>query len=172
MMDAITDCFRNIARLTAATPRQSGGRVLNQHRYVHDPARQRTRQYRADGSYVDYRYDGRGRVRRRVDYIRNSRAREWQISMSPGQWQAATEVRHIYFGILVHQEWNSSNTPTVLYTRDTHQKPPSLPLDTPVFPAGLGDDAREEQDPNWGIKGIQLYDVLCERAPCVKKGRH
>jgi RHS repeat-associated protein len=55
-------------------------------------------------------YDGRQRLRKRVDYTWNTQY---------GQWQVSAETRYIYAGNLVIQERNSSNTPTVSYVRGT-----------------------------------------------------
>jgi RHS repeat-associated protein len=58
----------------------------------------------------DYTYDGRQRLRKRVDYTWNTQYSQWQVS---------AETRYIYAGNLVIQERNSSNTPTVSYVRGT-----------------------------------------------------
>jgi RHS repeat-associated protein len=57
----------------------------------------------------DYVYDGRGRLRKRVDYTWNT--------YPPGSWQVSGEIRHVYDGMRVIQERNSANTPNVSYTR-------------------------------------------------------
>ncbi len=54
----------------------------------------------------DFSYDGLGRVRVRTDYTWNS-----------GSWVVSATIRYIYDGNRVIQERNSSNTPTVAYTR-------------------------------------------------------
>jgi RHS repeat-associated protein len=58
----------------------------------------------------EYTYDGRQRLRKRVDYTWNTQYSQWQVS---------AETRYIYAGNLVIQERNSSNTPTVSYVRGT-----------------------------------------------------
>jgi RHS repeat-associated protein len=58
----------------------------------------------------EYTYDGRQRLRKRVDYT-------WNTQYS--QWQASAETRFIYMGNLVIEERNSGNTPTVGYVRGT-----------------------------------------------------
>lgn len=54
----------------------------------------------------DFTYDGKMRLRRRIDY-----------TYSAGTWVVAGETRYIYDGMVVVQERNSSNVPTVSYTR-------------------------------------------------------
>jgi RHS repeat-associated protein len=66
--------------------------------------------YSSARSRSDYTYDGRQRLRKRVDYT-------WSTQYS--QWQVSAETRYIYAGNLVIQERNSSNTPTVSYVRGT-----------------------------------------------------
>jgi RHS repeat-associated protein len=56
----------------------------------------------------EYTYDGRQRLRKRVDYTWNTQYSQWQVS---------AETRFLYMGNLVIQERNSSNTPTVSYVR-------------------------------------------------------
>jgi RHS repeat-associated protein len=58
----------------------------------------------------DYTYDGRQRLRKRVDYIWNTQY---------GQWQLSADTRYLYVGDLVVQERNGANTPTVSYVRGT-----------------------------------------------------
>jgi RHS repeat-associated protein len=58
----------------------------------------------------EYTYDGRQRLRKRVDYTWNTQYSQWQVS---------AETRYIYAGNLVIQERNSFNTPTVSYVRGT-----------------------------------------------------
>jgi len=55
---------------------------------------------------VEFTYDGQGRLRLRKDYT-------W-VS---GAWNLASEVRYLYDGMLLVQERNGSNVPTVTYTR-------------------------------------------------------
>ena len=55
---------------------------------------------------TDFTYDGRGRLRRRIDYTWNGTS-----------WGQSDEVRYLYDGMRVMQERNSSNIPTVSYTR-------------------------------------------------------
>ena len=55
---------------------------------------------------VEFTYDGQGRLRVRKDYT-------W----ASGIWNLASETRYVYDGMLLVQERNSSNTPTVTYTR-------------------------------------------------------
>jgi RHS repeat-associated protein len=57
---------------------------------------------------TDFVYDGRGRLRKRIEYTWNS-----QMSI----WVSAGETRYVYDGMRVIQERNSSNTPQVSYTR-------------------------------------------------------
>jgi RHS repeat-associated protein len=57
---------------------------------------------------TDFVCDGRGRLRKRIEYTWNS---------TFGTWQQTDEVRYVYDGMRVIQERNSSNTPTVAYTR-------------------------------------------------------
>ncbi len=54
----------------------------------------------------DFSYDGRGRLRIRTDYTWNGTS-----------WIASAITRYVYDGNRVIQERNSSNTPTVAYTR-------------------------------------------------------
>jgi RHS repeat-associated protein len=56
-----------------------------------------------------FTYDGRGRLRKRVDYTWNT--------YPPGSWQESGQVRYVYDGMRVIQERSSANTPTVAYTR-------------------------------------------------------
>jgi RHS repeat-associated protein len=58
----------------------------------------------------EYTYDGRQRLRRRLDYTWNPYTSQWQVSM---------DTRYVYMGNLVVQERNSSNTPTASYVRGT-----------------------------------------------------
>jgi RHS repeat-associated protein len=51
-------------------------------------------------------YDGRGRLRKRVDYVASGSA-----------WSVSSETRYVYDGMRVIQERNGSNTPLVSYTR-------------------------------------------------------
>jgi len=55
---------------------------------------------------TDLVYDGRGRLRQRVEY-----------EVSAGEWTVVSETRYVYDGMRVIQERNSGNTPTVSYTR-------------------------------------------------------
>ena len=55
---------------------------------------------------VEFGYDGQGRLRVRKDYT-------W----SAGAWVLGTETRYVYDGMLLVQERNGANTPTVTYTR-------------------------------------------------------
>lgn len=59
---------------------------------------------------TDFVYDGRGRLRIRVEY---------DGVKTTGEWLTNTVVHYIYDGMRVIQERNSSNTPTVSYTRGT-----------------------------------------------------
>jgi RHS repeat-associated protein len=59
---------------------------------------------------VEFVYDGRMRRRVKKEYTWNS---------GYGAWQLNSETRYVYDGNLVIQERNSSNTPTVQYTRGT-----------------------------------------------------
>ncbi len=56
---------------------------------------------------VDFTYDGRQRLRKRVE------------SNWGGSWTVSSETRYIYDGMNVIQERNSSNVPTVTYARGT-----------------------------------------------------
>jgi len=56
---------------------------------------------------VEFTYDGRGRLRKRIDYT-------W---LDPYGWYGGVETRYVYDGMRVIQERNSGNTPTVGYTR-------------------------------------------------------
>jgi hypothetical protein len=58
---------------------------------------------------TDFVYDGRGRLRKRLEYT-------WMGSPY-NQWSSPTETRYVYDGMRVIQERNSGNTPTVSYTR-------------------------------------------------------
>ncbi|MCZ7636841.1 MAG: cysteine peptidase family C39 domain-containing protein [Verrucomicrobia bacterium] len=55
---------------------------------------------------VDFIYDGQGRLRVRKDYV-------W----GAGDWSQSNEMRYLYDGMLIVQERNGSNVPTVTYTR-------------------------------------------------------
>src|SRR3954471_22041423 len=57
---------------------------------------------------TDFIYYGKMRLRKRIDYTWNRTG-----------WQTSSETRYIYDGMLVVQERNSANTPTVTYTRGT-----------------------------------------------------
>src|ERR1044071_706424 len=57
---------------------------------------------------TDFVYDGLSRLRKRIEYT-------WNSVM--GLWQVSSETRYIYDGMLVIQERNSSNPPTVSYTQ-------------------------------------------------------
>jgi RHS repeat-associated protein len=57
----------------------------------------------------EFTYDGRGRLRKRVDYYWNT--------YPPGSWQVTGETRYVYDGMRVIQERSSSNVPTVAFTR-------------------------------------------------------
>jgi RHS repeat-associated protein len=56
---------------------------------------------------TDFVYDGRGRLRKRNDYV-------WQ---SGGWYGSGGETRYVYDGMLVIQERDGGNVPTVSYTR-------------------------------------------------------
>ncbi len=60
---------------------------------------------------TEFVYDGRGRLRQRVEYTASSG--------SPYSWIVSSETRYVYDGRRVIQERNSANTPTVSYTRGT-----------------------------------------------------
>jgi len=55
---------------------------------------------------VEFTYDGQGRLRLRKDY-----------GWSGGAWTLSSETRYLYDGMLLVQERNGSNVPTVTYTR-------------------------------------------------------
>jgi len=58
-------------------------------------------------------YDGRGRLRQRLEYELNV-----PESPSPAEyWSLLSETRYVYDGMRVIQERNGNNTPTVSYTR-------------------------------------------------------
>jgi RHS repeat-associated protein len=59
---AITNAYDAVGRLTETVVRDSAGTLLNSHAYTVNTAGERTRQTRADGSYVDYGYDGAARL--------------------------------------------------------------------------------------------------------------
>jgi RHS repeat-associated protein len=56
---------------------------------------------------VEFVYDGQGRLRVKRDYV-------WSSGYG---WYPAGETRYLYDGLLLVQERNSANTPTVTYTR-------------------------------------------------------
>ena len=60
-------------------------------------------------SKTEFVYDGRGRLRKRVEYA-------WNPASG---WVEGSETRYIYDGMRVIQERDGSNTPTVSYTRGT-----------------------------------------------------
>jgi RHS repeat-associated protein len=63
------------------------------------------------GQRSDFTYDGRGRLRKRVDY-------SWQnTGGTNGIWSPGGEVRYVYDGMRVIQERSSANTPMVSYVR-------------------------------------------------------
>ncbi|MCW5554892.1 MAG: RHS repeat-associated core domain-containing protein [Verrucomicrobiae bacterium] len=57
---------------------------------------------------TDFVYDGRGRLRQRVEY---------QASGFGSNWEWVSETRYVYDGMRVIQERAGNNTPTVGYTR-------------------------------------------------------
>jgi RHS repeat-associated protein len=57
---------------------------------------------------TDFTYDGKGRLRRRIEY-------SWNSTYST--WSQASDTRYIYSGMLAIQERNGSNVPEVSYTR-------------------------------------------------------
>ncbi len=62
----ITNTFDSLARLTGTFLENSAHGTLNSHAYVLNNAHQRTQMTRADGSYVDYGYDGIGQLKSAV----------------------------------------------------------------------------------------------------------
>src|SRR4051812_47871944 len=60
----------------------------------------------SEPSQGDFIYDGKNRLRKRIEYSWNGLT-----------WQVASETRYIYDGMLVVQERSSVNTPAVTYTR-------------------------------------------------------
>jgi hypothetical protein len=57
---------------------------------------------------TDFTYDGKGRLRRRIEY-------SWNSTFST--WTQVSDTRYIYAGMLAIQERNGSNVPEVSYTR-------------------------------------------------------
>lgn len=74
--------------------------------YAYDADNQLTQATVSGSTRADFVYDGRGRLRKRVEYV-------W---MGSG-WYPNGETRYVYDGMRVIQERNSSNVPTVSYTR-------------------------------------------------------
>src|SRR5439155_1202645 len=58
---------------------------------------------------TEFVYDGRTRLRKRVDYT--------ATGGFPYSWAVSSETRYLYDGMRVIQERSSANTPTVSYTR-------------------------------------------------------
>jgi len=58
---------------------------------------------------TDFVYDGRGRLRKRLEYT-------WMGSPY-NQWSSATETRYVYDGMRVIEERTGGNVPAVAYTR-------------------------------------------------------
>ena len=58
----VTNTFDSLARLTGTYLKNGAHGLLNSHAYALNDLGQRTRQTRADGSYVDYEYDEIGQV--------------------------------------------------------------------------------------------------------------
>ena len=58
---------------------------------------------------TDFVYDGRGRLKKRLEYT-------WMGSPY-NQWSSATETRYVYDGMRVIQERTGGNVPAVAYTR-------------------------------------------------------
>jgi YD repeat-containing protein len=58
----ITNAFDSGGRLLGTWLRTSGGAVINQHEYLYNPAHQRTRHTRQDGSYYTHTYDNLGQL--------------------------------------------------------------------------------------------------------------
>jgi RHS repeat-associated protein len=76
--------------------------------YTYDDENQLTKAEQYQNWKTEFSYDGRQRLRVRKDYTWNA---------GYGQWQLSGETRYLYDGMRVIQERNSSNTPTVAYTR-------------------------------------------------------
>ncbi|HEX5221928.1 MAG TPA: hypothetical protein VFZ59_20365, partial [Verrucomicrobiae bacterium] len=64
----------------------------------------------ANDRYTEFKYDGLGRLRQRLEYVADSGGSSWQL---------ASETRYIYDGWRVIQERDGSNVPLVSYTRGT-----------------------------------------------------
>jgi RHS repeat-associated protein len=81
--------------------------------YVYDDENQLVQRYNNPSFYsgatkTDFTYDGKGRLRRRIEHSWNSTFATWiQVS----------ETRYIYSGMLAIQERSGSNVPEVSYTR-------------------------------------------------------
>jgi RHS repeat-associated protein len=77
--------------------------------YTYDAENQLVTWQNYNTAKTDFVYDGRGRLRKRLEYT-------WMGSPY-NQWSSPTETRYVYDGMRVIQERNSGNTPTVAYTR-------------------------------------------------------
>ena len=77
--------------------------------YTYDAENQLVNWQNYQTAKTDFVYDGRGRLRKRLEYT-------WMGSPY-NQWSSATETRYLYDGMRVIQERNSANTPAVAYTR-------------------------------------------------------
>ena len=77
--------------------------------YTYDAENQLVTWQNYNTAKTDYVYDGRGRLRKRLEYT-------WMGSPY-NQWSSPTETRYVHDGMRVIQERNSGNTPQVAYTR-------------------------------------------------------
>jgi RHS repeat-associated protein len=80
--------------------------------YDYDDENQLVTVYKDPATYSgawrsEFTYDGLQRLRRRVDYL-------W---LAPGNWAMSAETRYVYDSMLVVQERDAANLPTVTYTR-------------------------------------------------------
>ena len=94
----------------------------NSRGYSYDDENRLVNWYYYDGGYngngaptspadlrTEFVYDGRTRLRKRVDYT--------ATGGFPYSWAVSSETRYLYDGMRVIQERSSANTPTVSYTR-------------------------------------------------------
>jgi RHS repeat-associated protein len=79
--------------------------------YTYDAENQLTKIEQYMTWKTEFVYDGRSRLRKRLEYT-------WMGSPY-NQWSSATETRYVYDGMRLIQERNSSGTPLVAYVRGT-----------------------------------------------------